>query len=97
MRSGPSWTITRCSFRHSCGPVADPALASRALPAVRAAKLVYVGPYEAMEKAYAAIYAWINENGYQALSPMREISVRDPAVTPPDRLVTEICVPIERI
>lgn len=80
-----------------CWPVADPALANRSLPAIRTAKLVYIGPYEAMEKAYAAIYSWINENGYQALAPMREVSVSDPAVTPPDQLITEICVPIAEI
>lgn len=80
-----------------CWPVADPALANRTLPAMRAASLVYVGPYEGLEKAYEAIYSWINGNGYRALIPMREVSVSDPAVTPPDKLVTEVYVPVERI
>ncbi len=79
-----------------CWPVADSRLANRTLPAIRAAHLVYIGPYEAMEKAYEAIYSWVNENGYQAVSPMREVSVSDPAVTAPDKLVTEIYVPVTK-
>lgn len=78
-------------------PVADPALSNRTLPAVRAASYMYVGPYEGLTEPYEAIYAWINANGYQALTPMREVSINDPADTPPDKLVTHIQIPIKML
>lgn len=77
-------------------PVADPVLSNNTLPAVRTACCTHVGPYDGLEKAYGAVFAWINENGYQAAFPTREISLTDPSVTPPEQLVTEILVPVVR-
>jgi len=76
-------------------PVLDPALGNRTLPAVRAACYTYVGPYDGIPEAYQAIFAWINENGYQALPPLREVYISDPATTTPEQLVTNIQVPIK--
>lgn len=75
-------------------PVADPSLANHTLPAVRVAACTYVGPYDGLEKAYGAVFTWINSNGYEAKFPTREIYLNDPAVTPPEQLVTEIQIPI---
>lgn len=76
-------------------PVADSKLANNTLPAVRVATCTYVGPYDGLEKAYGAIFTWINDNGYKAAFPTREVSLNDPAVTPPEQLVTEIQIPIQ--
>lgn len=76
-------------------PVADPKLANNTLPAVRVATCAYVGPYDGLEKAYGAVFSWINAYGYQAQVPTREIYLNDPAVTPPEQLVTEIQIPIQ--
>lgn len=75
-------------------PVADPNFANRTLPAIRAASMTYVGPYDGLESAYGAVMAWINENGYEVDFPTREASMNDPAVTPPEQLVTDIMIPV---
>lgn len=75
-------------------PVNDPAAATNKLSAVRAAGLTYVGPYDGLEDAYAAVFTWLNEHGYQGTFPTREISMNDPSVTPPEKLVTDILIPI---
>lgn len=75
-------------------PVNDPKYANNTLPAVRAACVTYVGPYDGLENAYAAVFEWINQNGYQGTFPTREASLNDPSVTPPEQLVTDIIIPI---
>jgi len=75
-------------------PVSDAALANNTLPAVRTASLTYVGPYDGLENAYAAVFTWLNQNGYQAGFPTREVSMNDPAVTQPEQLVTDILIPL---
>ncbi|SFR16019.1 MerR family transcriptional regulator [Desulfoscipio geothermicus] len=75
-------------------PVNDDALATGTLAAVKAAVTMHVGPYDGLEGAYQAVFDWINQNGYRALTPYREVSCNDPQVTPPDQLVTEIIIPV---
>lgn len=75
-------------------PVMDPGLATDTLPAIRAASYTHIGPYDGLEKSYEAVFAWINENGYQAVFPTREVSINDPQTTPPEQLATEILVPV---
>ncbi|MEN6349549.1 MAG: MerR family transcriptional regulator [Syntrophomonas sp.] len=76
-------------------PVADPALANNTLPALRVATCTHVGPYDGLEKAYGAVFTWINDNGYQSKFPTREVYLNDPSATPPEQLVTEIQIPIQ--
>lgn len=76
-------------------PVADPNLANNTLPAVRGAGCTHVGPYDGLENAYEAVFTWLNERGYKAKFPTREISLNDPSCTPPEQLVTHIIIPIE--
>jgi len=76
-------------------PVADPNFANRTLPAVRAASLTYVGPYDGLESSYGAVMSWINDNGYQIDFPTREASLNDPSITPPEQLVTDIMIPVK--
>ncbi|MEN6347895.1 MAG: MerR family transcriptional regulator [Syntrophomonas sp.] len=78
-------------------PVADPDMANNRLPAVRGASCTHVGPYDGLENAYQAVIAWMNENAYQAIFPTREISLNDPSATPPEQLVTQILIPIEKL
>lgn len=75
-------------------PVADANLANNTLPALRVASCTHVGPYDGLQKAYGSLFTWINNNGYQAQFPTREVYLNDPAVTPPEQLVTEIQIPI---
>jgi len=75
-------------------PVMNSSLANKTLPAVRAAACMHVGPYDGLEHAYEAVFAWVNQNGYRAVPPYREISYNDPQTTPPEQLVTEIIIPV---
>lgn len=77
-------------------PVLDENLANKTLPPIQAATCMHVGPYDGLCDAYEAVFTWINQNGYQAIFPTREISYNDPQTTPPEKLVTEIIVPIAR-
>jgi effector-binding domain-containing protein len=77
-------------------PVADPEIATRTLPATLAATTVHVGPYDKLERAYAAVYGWANENGYESVTPMRDIYTNDPENTAPDQLVTEVILPVKK-
>lgn len=77
-------------------PVINEVVATKKLQKVEAAACIHVGPYNELENAYEAIFSWINQNGYKAVYPVREISYNDPAITPPEQLVTEIVVPVIR-
>jgi len=78
-----------------CWPVTDASLSNKTLPAVRAATCTQVGPYAGLEKAYQAIFKWINLQGFKVVYPIREISRNDSQVTPTEQLVTEIIIPIK--
>lgn len=77
-------------------PVDDPNLANETLPAVTAAVTMHIGPYEDMPHAYAAVYEWANQNGYEPVNPMREIYYNDPSSVPPEQLATEVILPVRK-
>lgn len=77
-------------------PVNDPAMATRTIPATLAVTTVHVGPYDGLANAYMAVYGWANDNGYEAIVPMRDVYMNDPANTPPEKLVTEVIVPVRK-
>jgi effector-binding domain-containing protein len=69
----------------------------RELPAVDAvASVIHKGSYEAIHTAYAALMAWIEENGYRIVGPNREIYLRGPGQGEPDTYVTELQIPVEK-
>ena len=68
----------------------------KTLPAVKVASCIVKGPYEQMGEAYAAVVAWINENGYRNNGSMFNIYHVGPAQTQnPDEYVTEVCFQVE--
>ena len=68
----------------------------KTLPAVKVASCVVKGPYQQMGEAYAAVVAWINENGYRNNGSMFNIYHVGPAQTQdPDEYVTEVCFQVE--
>lgn len=77
-------------------PVNDKSLVNNTLPAGEAATVMHVGPYNTLEKAYEALFEWINENGWRAVYPIREVYYNDPRNTSPDQLATEIMLQITR-
>ena len=68
------------------------------LPAVeQAASTINKGPYASVPKAYGAILSWCEANGYQPLSPCREIYLTDPNTEKdPANNVTEIQFPVKK-
>ena len=67
----------------------------RTLPAVRAACCVVRGDYRQMSGSYAAVAAWVRDNGYRNDGPMFNIYHVSPHETRnPDEYVTEVCCPV---
>ena len=69
----------------------------RTLPEVTAACCTYQGSYTRITDVYAAVVAWIEENGYEPAGPMFNIYHVSPHETQnPDEFVTEICYPVKK-
>ena len=69
----------------------------RTLPEVTAACCTYQGSYTRITDVYAAVVAWIGENGYEPAGPMFNIYHVSPHETQnPDEFVTEICYPVKK-
>ncbi|MET7396615.1 GyrI-like domain-containing protein [Dactylosporangium sp. NPDC005572] len=64
------------------------------LPATAAAVAVHSGPYEQLPLTYQSVFAWIHERGLVPLGAARELYLTDPTTTEPDRLVTQLVVPV---
>lgn len=78
-------------------PVDDQAFANMVYSGGLAAVCTHVGPYDQLCSAYEAAFTWINENGYKVAGPLREIYPNDPSVTPPEELVTQVIIPVQKI
>lgn len=67
------------------------------LPGGEYAIVTHRGPYEGLPDAYRWLFnKWLPTSGRQRRSaPCFEIYVTDPTTTPPQELVTEICLPLE--
>ncbi len=52
------------------------------LPGGRAVVAIHIGPYETMEKTYAALQAWMAQNGVVPAAGMWEIYLTDPETEP---------------
>lgn len=69
----------------------------RTIAGGRYAVAVHVGPYAKLIDSYAELYGrWLPGQGLKPRDePSFEIYRNDPSFTPADKLVTEICVPLE--
>jgi effector-binding domain-containing protein len=79
-----------------CARVSDapPSEAVMTLPAGPVAVARHVGPYEEMGLADHALHAWVEEHGFEANGPIREVYLNDPATTAPDALETDVLLPV---
>lgn len=66
------------------------------LPAGRYAQLIHKGPYAELDRSYRWLYGeWLPQSGHTpADSPCFEDYLNDPRGTPPEELLTRICVPL---
>jgi effector-binding domain-containing protein len=65
------------------------------MPSGKIATCVYTGPYTDIAPAYAALSAWMKENGCEATGVVYELYLNDPAQTPPLELLTQIAFPLK--
>lgn len=71
-------------------------LVERRVPGGRYATTVFVGPYERVGEVWSRLMGkWLPASGERAAtSPRYEIYRNTPEDTPPEKLVTELCVPL---
>ncbi|MCB6177883.1 AraC family transcriptional regulator [Rhodobacter sp. Har01] len=67
------------------------------LPAGRRAVLTHTGPYAGLQAGYDQLYSiWLPKSGEEPADvPPFEVYLNSPVDTPPDKLVTEICLPLK--
>lgn len=75
----------------------DPPLEVVHMTAARHAVLTYTGPYAGLPAAYDQLYsAWLPGSGEEpADTPSFEIYLNSPLDTAPEKLVTELCLPLK--
>jgi AraC family transcriptional regulator len=66
------------------------------LPAGEVAVLTYKGPYSGVGPAYNELYGWIGQHGYRPIEPCFEVYLNDPDQVPPEELLTEVSVWVEK-
>jgi effector-binding domain-containing protein len=66
------------------------------LPGGRAAKTVHIGPYDTLSQEYRRIEAWLTDEGKRAGEGPWESYVDDEAITPRDKMRTEVFWPLKR-
>lgn len=68
----------------------------RTLPPVKVVTALVKGAYTQMNDAYAAIFSWMESNGYHCVGPFFNIYHVSPHETQnPEEYVTEVCFPVE--
>ena len=74
----------------------DGSISIRKLPEVTVAYALHEGGYGEVRLTYDRIMNWIEEHGYEADGPSRELYLTNPMQTPDGELVTEIQVPVKK-
>ncbi len=77
------------------GQAAPAGVTTELLPGGLFARGTHTGPYDQISLTACALLAWCTERGHAPAGFLREIYVSNPAVTPPDQLVTQLLVPLE--
>ena len=67
------------------------------IPGGKVAATIYTGPYSAIEPAYNALTAFIQENEYKSTGVVYEFYLNDPGETPAEELQTQIVFPLQDI
>lgn len=78
-------------------PVDNAQYSNNQLPKIKAARIMFKGPYQGMNAVYQLINSWLAQKHYKIVYPTREIYHNDPATTPAEELLTEILIPVEEL
>lgn len=66
------------------------------VPGGRHAVLTHRGPYAQLPDSYNQLFAWLPTSGEApGDGPVFEVNLNDPRTTPPEDLLTEICLPLQ--
>ena len=66
------------------------------VPGGRHAILTHRGPYAQLPQSYNELFAWLPTSGEApGDAPLFEVYLNDPRSTPPEDLLTEICLPLQ--
>lgn len=66
------------------------------VPGGRHAVVLYKGPFAHIGRGYDVLFSWLPGSGEEpADRPLFEVNLNDPRRTPPDELLTEICLPLK--
>ncbi len=64
------------------------------LPGGKMVHTIHYGPYESCESTYLKLFAWIKEKELRISGPIREVYPTDPREVLPEKIITEIFVPV---
>jgi len=78
-------------------PVDNAQYSNNQLPKIKAARIMFKGPYQGMNAVYQSVHSWLAQKHYKIVYPTREIYHNDPATTPAEELLTEILIPVEEL
>lgn len=100
--NSPGPGVSEADLKWVIGMPISPA-ASPAAPLVKGefnypkvAYCLHVGPYEKVGETYGKIMAFIDQNGWKPAGPAMESYLNNPQVVAPDKLRTEIVIPVEK-
>ncbi len=68
----------------------------RTLPGGLMACTIHTGDDLFLGQAYAALYRWMKDNGYQVIGPPRQVHLRRGEHLDPNQYVTEVQFPVEK-
>ena len=54
------------------------------------------GPYDEVGAVYQRLFGWVFQNGYQPAGPIREIYWSNPEITPEDKVISELQIPVTK-
>jgi AraC family transcriptional regulator len=77
------------------GTAENDRMAFKYLDAMFVAYTYHIGPYEKVAEGYEVLFGWAARNQYNMVGPPVEVYWSDPGQTPPEKLVTEIWLPVE--
>lgn len=76
--------------------VGDDVVSILKVPGGRHAVATHRGPYARLPDSYDALFAWLPPSGEApGDAPLFEVNLNDPRDTPPQELLTEICLPLQ--
>lgn len=68
----------------------------RRVPAMQVVSATHKGPYDSVLPTYQALWAWIEDNGYEMAGPPIERYLNDPGEVGTDECLTEVVIPISK-